>query len=217
MSIKVKVVDYGVGNLLSVARGLERCGAQVEFATTPEEVTRAGMLILPGVGAFADGVRELHARGLDGAIREFARSGKPMLGICLGMQMLLSASEEFGEHEGLDIVPGRVRAIPPTTTQGKAHKIPHIGWSALELPADFASWRGTILEGINPGTTVYFVHSFTAVPAAAGHRLADCHYGGRLISAAVRHEAVSGCQFHPEKSGETGLRILQNFLYARDA
>jgi glutamine amidotransferase len=208
----VTVVDYGVGNLLSVARSLEHCGATVKFAHRPEQVSAARMLLLPGVGAFADGMHELRARMLDKPIVEFARSGRPLLGICLGMQMLLSASEEFGEHEGLGIVPGRVKAIPPTGADGSPHKIPHIGWNALLPPDGARTWDGTILAGISPGTEVYFVHTYTAAPDSADHRLADCDYDGRQISAALRYGSVSGCQFHPEKSGETGLRVLANFL-----
>jgi imidazole glycerol-phosphate synthase subunit HisH len=205
----VTVVDYGVGNLLSVARALEHCGAQVQLAETPAQVRDARLLVLPGVGAFADGMNELRRRELDQPVIEFARSGRPLLGICLGMQMLLEASEEFGEHAGLGIVPGRVRAIPATTSDGRPHKIPHIGWTPLLRPA---AWEGTVLEGIAPGSEAYFVHTFTAVPAAQQHRLADADYDGRLVCAALRHGAVFGCQFHPEKSADTGLKVLANFI-----
>jgi glutamine amidotransferase len=135
-----------------------------------------------------------------------------VLGICVGMQMLMQIGEEFGEHEGLGVVPGRVRAIPGTRSDGTSHKIPHIGWSALDKPNGNTNWEGTILEGVAPGSTCYFVHSFTAEPADDSYRLADCDYHGRRISAALRAGNVSGTQFHPEKSGETGLRILRNFL-----
>jgi glutamine amidotransferase len=209
MKTRVTVVDYGVGNLLSVARALEHCGAEVQLAETPAQVREARLLVLPGVGAFADGMHELRSRGLDQPVVEFARSGRPLLGICLGMQMLLEASEEFGEHEGLGIIPGRVCAIPATASDGRPHKIPHIGWTSL-LPA--SDWRGTILEGIAPESETYFVHTFTAVPADAKHRLADADYDGRLIFAALRHGSVFGCQVHPEKSGETGLKVRANFI-----
>ena len=212
MSRIVTVVDYGVGNLLSVARAFEHCDAKVEFADTPEQIARARLLVLPGVGAFANGMRELRGRSLDRPVIDFAMSGQPLLGICLGMQMLLSASEEFGEHAGLGIVPGRVRAIPSVGTDGKPHKIPHKGWNALELPHGRTTWDKTILQDISPGTPVYFVHSYTAVPDASEHRLADCYYDGQLISAALQAGKVFGCQFHPEKSGEIGLRLLNTFL-----
>jgi glutamine amidotransferase len=208
---QVTVIDYGIGNLFSVRRGLEKSGASVQFVDSPAQVAAAERLVLPGVGAFADGMRGLAERGLDRAIREYAASGRPLLGICLGMQMLLSQSEEFGKHAGLDIIPGDVVAIPPTTADGQPHKIPNIGWMPLEV-AGGASWNGSILAHVTPGSSVYLVHSFTAVPRDPAHRLADCHYDGRLISAAIRHGSVYGCQFHPEKSGSVGLGILAEFV-----
>ena len=212
MSRVVSVVDYGVGNLLSVARAFEHCGAKVEFADTPKQISQAGLVVLPGVGAFANGMTELRSRSLDQSVIDFAKSGRPLLGICLGMQMLLSASEEFGKHAGLGIVPGRVKAIPPLGTDGKPHKIPHIGWNALQLPQGRGTWDKTVLENIAPGATVYFVHTYTAVPDDSEHRLADCYYDGELISAAIQAGNVFGCQFHPEKSGDVGLRVLESFI-----
>jgi imidazole glycerol-phosphate synthase subunit HisH len=208
----VTIIDYGIGNLLSVARAFEHCGAAPVVTGSPEAIRAAELLVLPGVGAFADGMQGLRDRGLIGPIKEFAASGRPFLGICLGMQMMLDAGEEFGLHEGLGLIPGKVVAIPSTGTDGRPHKIPHIGWSPLELPAPAPSWAHTILEGIAPGAAAYFVHSYTAHPSDAGHRLADCHYDGRLISAVVRSGSLYGCQFHPEKSGEVGLAIVRNFL-----
>ena len=212
MSRAVRVVDYGVGNLLSVARAIEHCGARVQLADRAADIAGAAMLVLPGVGAFADGMAELRLRRLDQPVIDFAKSGKPLLGICLGMQMLLSASEEFGEHAGLGIIPGRVKAVPPVGVDGRPHKIPHIGWNALQLPRGVTSWHKTILQGIAPGATVYFVHTYTAIPDSADHRLADCDYDGQLLSASLRSGMVFGCQFHPEKSGHVGLKVLENFL-----
>jgi glutamine amidotransferase len=128
------------------------------------------------------------------------------------MQMMFEASEEFGAHEGLGLVPGKVVAIPQTGTDGKPHKIPHIGWNALIPPTPITDWKESILAGLAPEAAVYFVHSFTPVPACPAHRLADCDYDGRVISAAVKFGNLNGCQFHPEKSAETGLRIIKNFL-----
>lgn len=210
----VTVVDYGAGNLFSVRRALEKSGAEVAFASTADAIARAERLVLPGVGAFQDGMNGLRERQLIDALRAFARSGRPMLGICLGMQMLLSTSEEFGEHQGLGIIEGRVRAIPLTAADGTLHKIPYIGWNRLELPVDGSEWSGSILADLNPGAAVYLLHSYTGVPEDARHRLADCHYDGRLISAAIRAGNVYGCQFHPEKSGAVGLRILASFVSA---
>jgi imidazole glycerol-phosphate synthase subunit HisH len=209
---RVTVLDYGVGNLFSVRRALEHCGAEVLFATDPGGIAAAERLVLPGVGAFADGMQGLRERGLPDPVREYAASGRPLLGICLGMQLLLSQSEEFGAHEGLGLIPGRVVAIPPAGLDGRAHKIPHIGWSRLLLPQGLRSWEGSILSGIREDEAVYLVHSFTGVPESVSHRLADCLYDGCLIAAAVRSGNVYGCQFHPEKSGPVGLRILAAFL-----
>ncbi|MBF0142934.1 MAG: imidazole glycerol phosphate synthase subunit HisH [Magnetococcales bacterium] len=208
----VTVIDYGVGNLLSVGRALSHCGAEVVFCSDPEGVVKAERLILPGVGAFAKGMAELDKRGLIPALREVAERGVPLLGICLGMQLLLETSDEFGTHTGLGLIPGRVVAIPPQGIDGSRHAIPHIGWNNLLLPGHRQGWKGSILERLPHGESVYFVHSFTAVPADPLHRLADCHYNGLVISAAIARDNLSGCQFHPEKSGERGLDILRAFL-----
>jgi glutamine amidotransferase len=209
--MKVTVIDYGIGNLYSVGRALEHCGAEVAFSDDPAAILATERLVLPGVGAFADGMRGLQERGLVEPIRRYAASGRPLLGICLGMQMLASVSEEFGEHAGLGLIPGRVQPVPALSTDGLPHKIPHIGWSALRPPAG-TSWQGSILEETPPGSAVYLVHSYAVVPEDPSHRLADCVYGGHRIAAAIRHGAISGCQFHPEKSGEVGLSILARFL-----
>jgi glutamine amidotransferase len=211
MKPRVLVVDYGVGNLLSVCRAFEACGATVELTGGADRLAAADRVVVPGVGAFGDCMDELKRRALIKPILDFIGSGRPLLGICVGMQMFMDISEEFGEHEGLKLMRGRVRAIPSTTADGGRHKIPHIGWNALRKPAG-AEWTGTILEGIEPGSTCYFVHSFTAEPEDDRYRLADADYNGRRISAALRVGNVYGTQFHPEKSGERGLRILRNFL-----
>jgi len=205
------VVDYGVGNLLSVTRALAECGAEVSLTGDPQAVAAARCLVLPGVGAFGDCMVELERRGLAGPLRDYLRSGRPALGICVGMQVLLDIGEEFGEHAGLGIIPGRVRAIPNTRADGTPHKIPHIGWSEI-YPSPGRSWADTIFAAVRPGSCCYFVHSFTAEPADPAHRLADCDYNGRLVCAAVQAGAVYGVQFHPEKSGAVGLAILRRFL-----
>lgn len=214
MARDVLIVDYGVGNLLSVRRAFEHCGAQVNLSGDPKDLAQASRVVLPGVGAFGDCVNALRERGLDEAVVRYVETDKPLLGICVGMQMLFDASEEFGQHQGLGIIPGIVRAIPNTDSKGQPLKIPHIGWSTLELPKDMDdnSWADTILADINPGTATYFVHSFTAQPVDQNHRLADAIYKDRLISAVVHKEAVYGTQFHPEKSGPTGLTIIKQFL-----
>ena len=206
------VVDYGVGNLLSVRRGLERCGARVTVTSEPDVVASAPRVVLPGVGAFANGMAELRRRGLDETVRHVAARGTPLLGICLGMQMLLDESDEFGVTPGLSLIRGRVIQVPAVTTDGGSQKIPHIGWSALIRPDGLASWDRTILRFVRAGEAMYFVHSFMANPSDARHRIADCAYGGVAVSAVIGRDNVVGCQFHPEKSGDAGLRVLQGFL-----
>jgi glutamine amidotransferase len=213
MSKKVVIVDYGVGNLLSVGRALEHCGATVVMAEDASALIGASRLVLPGVGAFGDCITALRSRGLDHAVLEHVAKGLPLLGICVGMQMLLDASEEFGHHEGLGIIPGLVSAIPQVDTEGRALKVPHIGWSSLVLPEEGqVSWEGTPLALLQPGSAAYFVHSFYAQPAIKAHRLADSIYGGRRITAAVGRNGVFGTQFHPEKSGAVGLSMIADFL-----
>lgn len=212
MPPEVTVVDYGMGNVSSVLRALAACGAKASLTSGPAAVDGAERLVLPGVGAFADGMAELRERGLIQPILRFAASGRPFLGICLGMQMMLDSSEEFGLHQGLGLVRGSVRAIPRQGRDGLPHKVPHIGWNRLLPSGAPSAWRGTLLDGIGPDAAVYFVHSYAAFPDSPADRLADCDYDGCLIAAAVHSGSLYGCQFHPEKSGPMGLRILRNFL-----
>jgi glutamine amidotransferase len=209
--MKVTVLDYGIGNLFSVRHALEYCGASVELASQAESVKKAERLVIPGVGAFKDGIETLRSRGLEVPVQELAASGRPVLGICLGMQMLFSFSEEFGRHHGLGLIDGTVCEIPKTGSNGRAHKIPHIGWGMLEKPENI-SWSKSIFHGLPEKTATYFVHSFHAVPKNDQDLLAFCLYDGVKISAAVRKGNIFGCQFHPEKSGEAGLSVLREFL-----
>jgi imidazole glycerol-phosphate synthase subunit HisH len=211
---QVVIVDYGMGNVLSVARAVEHCGGEPALSADPAVIATAPRVILPGVGAFRDGMRGLAARNLVEPLRDYARQGRPILGICLGMQMLFDESEEFGRHDGLGVIPGRVQAIANTGADGTPHKLPHIAWTPLELPdgAPETWWENSILNTIPAGTAAYFLHSFTAVPSDDRHRLADAHYNGRRISAAVRNGRVTGTQFHPEKSAALGLRMLRQFM-----
>ena len=209
---EVAVIDYGVGNLLSVQRALEHCGATVCVTADPARIQRAGRVILPGVGAFSDGMAALGARHLDEVVRDVAASGQLLLGICLGMQMMMDESEEFGVTLGLSLIPGRVVPVPAFNTNGLPQKIPHIGWSGLQRPDTRLSWNGSLLADTAQGEAAYFVHSFMASPAFPSDLLAECHYGGQAIAAAIQRGNVSGCQFHPEKSGRVGLRMLRHFL-----
>jgi glutamine amidotransferase len=212
MKPRVVVVDYGVGNLLSVTRAFESRGADVTVAGNAQAIPAAERLVIPGVGAFADGMAELERRGLVQPIRDYAATGRPLLGICLGMQLLFSESEEFGLRRGLGVLAGKVAAIPNQAADGKWRKTPHIGWNELQLPPGRRTWEGTLLAGLAEGVATYFVHSFAAVPTDPAIRLADCDHEGFAISAAVQQGRICGCQFHPEKSGEIGLSIVDNFL-----
>lgn len=208
--VEVTVIDYGVGNLLSVQRGLEHCGAKVTVTTDHETILASQRLVLPGVGAFGDAMQELNRLGLVPVIRKLAKDGRPLLGICLGMQLLLEESEEFGLSQGLGLIAGRVIPVPAHSVSGEPQKIPHIGWNALQ-PASSQEWATTVLREVCPGESVYFVHSFMAEPTDVSNRLADCLYGEQRVSAVIGRGSVVGCQFHPEKSGEVGLKILRAF------
>ena len=207
---RITVVDYGAGNLLSVCRAFEHVGATVDIAEASEAVAGAERLVLPGVGAFGKAMEELHRRNLVEPIQKMAESGRPLMGICLGMQLLFDESDEFGRHAGLGLIAGRVEAIPADGVDGKSHKIPHIGWSPL-MPGNGDGWAGTVLDGVAPGARMYFVHSFSANPTHPAHRLAVADYDGRAVTAAVARGNVSGFQPHPEKSASTGLAILARF------
>lgn len=211
--VSVSIVDYGMCNLLSVARAFEHCGAKVNVVEEPRAVGSADRLVVPGVGAFSDSMKEIIERGFDDEIRNFVGTGRPIFGICVGMQMLFDTSEEFGEHAGLGILPGRVRAVPSLGTDGQVQRVPHIGWNHLIETEGGRDWRDTLLApmvGTEPA--VYFVHSFSAVPAVVADRLADCYYGGHRICAAVQRNNLMASQFHPERSGPVGLAMIRQFL-----
>lgn len=208
---EVVVIDYGVGNLLSVQRGLEHCGAKVTLTAEPDKILAARKVVLPGVGAFGNAMEALHNLDLVTVIREIANKQIPLLGICLGMQLLLEESEEFGITTGLGLIPGSVIPVPIRSKSGEIQKIPHIGWSSLQLSEGMDGWDGTLLQDNHPGESAYFVHSFMAAPTDPHHRIADCKYGGYSIAAVIGSGRITGCQFHPEKSGEVGLKILRRF------
>lgn len=212
-SKKITIVDYGMCNLLNVARAFEHCGAEVVLTEDHAIAARADRLVVPGVGAFHHSMKEVNDRGFADAIRGFVRTERPMLGICVGMQILFDASEEFGEHAGLAILPGRVRAVPAVTVDCRSQRVPHIGWNHLVPPAVGRDWEGTLLEplaGASPA--VYFVHSFSAVPALDSDRLADCFYGGHRLCAAAQRGNLMATQFHPERSAEVGLSLVRRFI-----
>ena len=199
----IAIVDYGVGNLFSLKSSLAAIGCEAVVTGEAEALRRADRILLPGVGAFGDAAAKLHASGLDAVVVEEAGRGKPLMGICLGMQLLFERSYEYGVHAGLGLIPGEVRPIAETIPAGL--KIPHIGWNALR----FTEKRSPLFRDIREGDCVYFVHSYHAVRCEDAV-IARAEYGAPL-TAAVQRGNICGCQFHPEKSGRVGLAILKAF------
>jgi len=212
MSRSVTIIDYGIGNILNVVRAFEQIGTEVTLAKSSSDLKQVERVVLPGVGAFSHGMNQLKDLAIAERIKEISNEGMPLLGICLGMQMLLSYSEEHGKTKGLDIMPGKVIAVPECGIDNTTHKIPHTGWNELKLSGDRDDWSGTLLADVNIDSPVYFVHSFMAVPDDYSMHVADCEYDGQSICAVVQRDNVMGCQFHPEKSGEVGLQILRSFI-----
>jgi glutamine amidotransferase len=209
---EITIVDYGVGNLLSVKRALEYCGAKVCLTSNPDHVLSAQKLVLPGVGAFPKAMELLKKSGLDLSVKQYAKKSKPLLAICLGMQLLMEESEEFELTQGLGIIPGRVVPLPKMNWEGIRNKIPHIGWGKLTQMDSDCNWQSSVLENIESGDSVYFVHSFMVETKSRGDCLAKVNYSGIEIPAVIRKGTITGCQFHPEKSGEVGLNILRTFV-----
>ena len=201
----IAVVDYGVGNLFSLKSSLASIGAEAVVSGDEAVIRNADKILLPGVGAFEDAARKLRECGLDKVICEEAAKGKPVLGICLGMQMLFEKSFEYGEHQGLGLIKGEVRPIAEVIGEGL--KIPHIGWNALNFPKN--KEKNEIFKYLNEGDFVYFVHSYYGANCEESV-IATSEYGANL-TAAVASKNVYGCQFHPEKSGDVGLKILKAF------
>lgn len=211
MKPKVTVIDYGVGNLLSVQKALMHCGAEVLFADNEEKILAADLLFLPGVGAFANAMDELNQRNMVGAIKAYCATQKPFLGVCLGMQLMLDQTEEFGVHNGLGLIAGKVEAVPNKTVSGAKQKVPHIGWNEMYRPAS-SNANSKMLSSLEEKSSVYFVHSYRARPDDTKHVLSVCDYGGHEVAAIIGKDNMYGCQFHPEKSGDIGLSILSSFI-----
>lgn len=212
----VTVLDYGIGNLLNVVRALQKCGAQVNVIERASQGPVSGRVVMPGVGAFKDAMREIEQRGFGELIAAHVAAERPFLGICVGMQVMFSVGEEFGHTPGLGLIAGRVAQIASHGTNGVQHRIPLVGWRPLSIGvagvAAPARWQGTILEATKPGEHAYFVHSFAGVVDHSADALASINYNGLSICAAVQRGSATGCQFHPEKSGEVGLGVLRQFL-----
>ena len=206
----IAIVDYGVGNLFSLTCSFRSLGAEVTVTGDPEIIRSAGKVVLPGVGAFGDAAELLRKNGLDQVVIEEANRGKPLLGICLGMQLLFDKSLEYGEHPGLGLIPGQVVSMEPVVPKG--YKVPHIGWNALHFPKDKPV--SPLFRYIKEGDCVYFVHSYYAADCVVD-LIATAEYGPEL-TAAVQRQNVMGTQFHPEKSGPVGLSILRAFCEMED-
>ena len=198
--LDVAVVDYDAGNTLSVTRALEKVGASVDLTPDPERVASADAVVLPGVGAFGDCIKKLQERGMDEACQEAYESGKPLLGVCVGLQVLFEGSEESPKARGLGILPGTVRRFEVGDL-----KVPHMGWNQLSLAREHP-----VLEGLD-GEAFYFVHSYHPDPSEPGDLLGTADYGGPFCAAAGRENLVA-VQFHPEKSSRAGLALYDNFL-----
>lgn len=216
----VAIVDYGLGNLFSVKRALQFLGAQTEITDNAVLIKEADKLIIPGVGSFGDGMKGLEAKGLIEPIKEHANSGRALLGICLGMQLLMTEGEEFGVHEGLGLIRGEASRLR-MSNKDRMYKIPHIGWNSLMYPKKSGDremktpslWYDTILNGLTENAFVYFAHSNVVIPDDRSCYISETEYGGTTFCSTVRQGNIYGCQFHPERSGPIGLEIYKNFVF----
>jgi len=210
MSSKTIIIDCRLGNLFSVQHACQRVGLDPVISSDSQELLAAERAILPGVGAFGDAMRNLEALGLSRAIHQFVGTGRPLMGICLGMQLLFDSSEEFGSHRGLGILPGRVRKLQVQQENGQKLKVPHIGWNGIHAAAEDRLAQSP-LSGLPSDVWMYFVHSFHSVPDDASHALTWTPFGEARFCSSVMWRNVFATQFHPEKSAETGLQIYRNW------
>ena len=207
----IVIVDYGHGNLKSIQRGFEEVGMRAILSSDSSIISDANRLVLPGVGSFGSGIKHLGGLGLIDAVYDFVEKGNPLLGICLGMQMLFDNGTEHGINKGLGLISGVVNKISEKTETATNRKIPHIGWSALTTLGCDSDWAESCLRNINEGDYVYFVHSYMAMLEGNEYLLSQCNDEGLLIPAAIKKDNITGLQFHPEKSGKIGLQILRDF------
>ncbi len=202
------IVDYGLGNMFSLVKAFGHFGITARVTEEPSTIREADGLILPGVGAFEAGMHGLRIRHLVDVLQQCAAESKPILGICLGAQLLMDTGYEFGQYKGLGIIPGSVVTFPKLQ---EGTKIPHIGWNSLIQPRN-QKWRKSILSSLPNQSSVYFVHSFIVQPTSRSAILATTDYGGHTFCSVINQGTIYGCQFHPEKSGSIGLQIIQNFI-----
>ena len=216
--MKVAIVDYKLGNVFSIQRIIAHLGAEPLITDNHDEILSADRIILPGVGAFGDGMLELQKKKLDNVLYECCSKGKLLLGVCLGMQLLFSESEEFGLHKGLNLISGRVVRFANPSIGGLAYKIPHVGWNRIYLKKKSSKnngWTDAILSKNSENDFFYFAHSFYAIPKDRECILSFTEYGSMEFCSMVKKDSIYGCQFHPEISGEAGLKIYRQFLFGK--
>lgn len=207
---KVVIIDYQLGNLFSVNQALINIGLDAKISLDPADIEQADALVLPGVGAFKDAMENLTNLGLNEPIKQFIKSGKPFMGICLGLQLLFTESEEFGLNEGLDLISGKVKRFSNRTNSGILQKVPQISWNTINKVSK-TGWQNTPLMYLEDGQDMYFVHSFFVEPADRQIVLTITTYGDLTYVSSILKDNIFACQFHPEKSGEEGLKIYRTW------
>lgn len=214
MAGKVVIVDYGVGNLFNIQRAFSSLSVDAEISNKEATIRQADRILLPGVGAFGAGMTDLNETGLDNVVKDFALTERPIMGVCLGMQLMMSRSYEDGEWDGLGLVDGTVNRLIGSVSDKGRFKIPHIGWSSLLQPSNRASWDNAILANLQvfPSTHVYFAHSYVVDVESKTVVVAQTQYGDETFCSVFEKNNLYGCQFHPERSGRVGLQILENFV-----
>ncbi len=208
--MNIVIIDYSLGNMFSVKQALDFCGQKPMISNRPEDVIHADAIVLPGVGAFGKAMEYLRAHGLDESIHEAVNRGKPFMGVCLGMQLVFDRSEEFGASEGLGLIAGSIKKFA-APREGVKMLVPQVGWNTIHPPRE-TSWEGTVLQGIPEGSYMYFVHSYYAIAADPLDVLAVTQYEGVEYCSAIRRGNISATQFHPEKSGPTGILVYKNWI-----
>ena len=211
---KCVIIDYGVGNIFSVMRAIEKIGHIPEISSAPDKIVSADRVILPGVGAFGQAAKRLKQLNLDDAIHEFVISGKPFLGVCVGMQLLMEQGEEFGLHNGLGIIPGSVGKINIHEELGVVRRVPLLGWFPIE-PVDPHSLENKLMNSCKEQNSFYFTHSYQVKVTNLKHMIASHQFGNEKITSIIQKENVIGVQFHPERSAENGQTFLKNFIETR--